>query len=129
MAWSWSHTHEAYENAYANLSDLDRDDLKIIFAEWRAAQGKHGVISDFNPEFNQKKYDRALKYADTLDNSAMIEFIWEHAESFATCDNGGFNAYVCPHGCHTVSFDRVDRVVWLASGDLQEEITRGEYND
>jgi len=118
MAWSWSHTHEAYENAYNNLSNLDREDLMIIFAEWRAAQEKGGSISDFNPGFDQRKYDRALAYAATLDNSALIEFIWEHAESFATCDNGGFNAWVCPHGCHTVSFDPEidpDKLYWFTS--------------
>ena len=48
MAWSWSHSQEAYENARENLSTLDRETLEIIFAEWRAAQGKGGIIHDHN---------------------------------------------------------------------------------
>ena len=48
MAWSWSHSQEAYENARENLSTLDRETLEIIFAEWRAAQGKGGVIRNHN---------------------------------------------------------------------------------
>ena len=48
MAWSWSHSQEAYENARENLSELDKETLEIIFAEWRAAQGKGGIIHDHN---------------------------------------------------------------------------------
>ena len=51
MAWSWSHSQEAYENARENLSTLDRETLEIIFAEWRAAQGKGGIIHNHN-DFN-----------------------------------------------------------------------------
>lgn len=119
MAWEWSHTAVAYDNARENLSDLDRSDLMIIFAEWRAAQVKGGIVE--HNSFCQKKYDRALAYAATLPNDALIEFIWDKASDLATCDNGGFNAYVCPDGCHTVSFDRVsreidpDKMYWYAS--------------
>ena len=106
MAWSWSHTQQAYADAQENLSGLDRETLEIIFAEWRAAQGKHGAIDAVSPAFSDRKYDRALKHAKTLTHDTLVEFIWEKAYEFATCDNGGFEAWMCPHGCgpHRVSF-------------------------
>ena len=109
MAWSWSHSQEAYENARENLSTLDRETLEIIFAEWRAAQGKGGIIHNHN-HFHQRKYDRALKHAKTLPDDVLADFIWEQASEFATCDNGGFNAWMCPSGCgcHCVSFSPPD---------------------
>ena len=106
MAWSWSHTQQAYADARENLSELDREKLETIFAEWRAAQGKHGVIDPVCPNFSERNYDRALKHAKTLDHDTLVDFIWERASEFATCDNGGCEAWMCPHGCgpHCVSF-------------------------
>lgn len=104
MAWSWSHTAEAYYHARCNLERMDREDLEIIFAEWRAAQGKGGVIED-TEYFNMKRYDRALRYAKSLPGDILVDFIWERAEQFATCDNGGWRLWMCPSGCHTVSPD------------------------
>lgn len=110
MAWSWSHTQQAYANAEANLRNLPKETLEIIFAEWRAAQGKHGVIDPVSPVFNERKYERALKHAKTLPHDTLVDFIWEKASEFATCDNGGFEAWMCPHGCgtHCVSFNRTE---------------------
>lgn len=107
MAWSWSHTHEAYDNARTNLENLSKEKLEVIFAEWRAAQGKGGIVDNVNPQFSQKKYDRALAYAKTLYHDTLVEFIWEKMSEWATCENGGFDAHSCPFGCgcHTVSFD------------------------
>lgn len=106
MAWSWSHTNQAYADAQENLSTLDRETLEIIFAEWRAAQWKHGAIAPVSPGFSERKYKRALKHAKTMAHDTLVEFIWEKASEFATCDNGGFEAWMCPHGCgpHCVSF-------------------------
>ena len=111
MAWSWSHSQEAYDAARYNLEQLDRETLEIIFAEWRAAQGKGGIIDDFNA-FDQRKYDRALKHAATLPGDVLVDFIWEHAENASTCDNGGFELWMCPHGCgcHCVSCDFPDEL-------------------
>ena len=110
MAWSWSHTSEAYQNAENNLRRMRREELEIIFSEWRAAQGKHGRIDFSDPGFDQRKYNRAIDHAKTLPVSALADFIWERASDFATCDNGGFNAWMCPHGCgpHCVPFDLVE---------------------
>lgn len=109
MAWSWSHSQEAYAAAEHNLRQLDSETLQIIFAEWRAAQGKHGVITDHDA-FNSRKYERALAYAKGLPDDVLADFIWEKASEYATCDNGGFNAWLCPSGCgpHCVPFDTED---------------------
>jgi hypothetical protein len=106
MAWSWSHTQQVYADARENLSELDRETLEIIFAEWRAAQGKGGAIDPVSPGLSERKYERVLKHAKTLAHDTLVDFIWERASDFATCDNGGFEAWMCPHGCgpHCVSF-------------------------
>lgn len=106
MAWSWSHTAEAYEYAEQQLRELPRETLEIIFAEWRAAQEKHGRINPVYAGFNERKYERALAYAKTLPEERLADFIWERASEAATCDNGGFEAWLCPSGCgcHTVPF-------------------------
>jgi hypothetical protein len=106
MAWSWSHTQQAYADAHENLSNLDKPTLEIIFSEWRSAQVKHGTIPA-SPIFNQRSYDRALKHAAILDHDTLVEFIWEKASELATCENGGFEAWMCPYGCgsHCVSFN------------------------
>ncbi len=110
MVWSWSHTQEAYQNAEDNLRQLPRETLEIIFAEWRAAQEKGGVINTFHAGWNQKKYDRALAYAKAMPEDffeeTIVDFIWNKMQEWATCENGGFDAHCCPYGCgcHTVSF-------------------------
>ena len=102
MAWEWSHTPEAYENARLNLADLSTKNLRIIFAEWHAWGGESSSTSDFNKAL----YKDALKSATQIAGDILVDSIWERAEEHRTCDNGGFNAWVCPFGCHTVSFDR-----------------------
>lgn len=103
MAWSWSHAQEAYVAAEQNLRELDKETLEVIYAEWRAAR-KHGATDPI--DFDERKYNRALKYAKEQDAETLADFIWEKASEQATCDNGGFNAWLCPYGCgcHTVSF-------------------------
>lgn len=104
MAWSWSHTDEAYATAERNLRALSKETLEIIFAEWRAAQDRHGVVDE--QLLANRKYARALEHAKTLPADVLADFIWEKASAQATCDNGGFAAWMCPYGCgpHCVSF-------------------------
>ena len=108
MAWGWGHTPEAYSAAYNNLHSLDRDTLCIIMAEWD--------MEIFN-EGEYDKYDERLAFltGDELETcETLADKIWLQCSEEQkingtwygrTCDNGGFNAWVCPHGCHTVSFD------------------------
>ena len=102
MAWEWSHTDDAYINARENLNALSRDDVKIIYSEIKAYQKTEYMVND--AWFKTLKYElaRAHKFA----TNTLIEFIWDFMGDFRTCDNGGFNAWCCPYGCHTVSFDK-----------------------
>lgn len=105
MAWSWSHTEEGIANVRANLEDLPREDKEIIFAEWRASQTR-GKKKSWVEHFDQRRYDRALKYAPSMSDEQLDEFIWQRTQEFATCTNGGWEAYSCPFGCgcHLVPF-------------------------
>lgn len=102
MAWEWSHTAEAYADAQANLEALPRVDLEIIFAEW-IANDPSG-----DETFNQDAYASAHQEAKSLPASHLADEIWRLASNQATCDNGGFNAWLCPYGCgcHQVPFSR-----------------------
>jgi hypothetical protein len=106
MAWGWSHSNEAYADAYANLQGLDREALETILAEWRCYSPDH---ADADSEgFVADRY--AQVYADVTGaaypTDVLADSIWDSASELATCDNGGWNAWVCPYGCHTVSFTR-----------------------
>lgn len=101
MAWSWSHTREAYINAENNLRNLPKNIIDIIWAEWQAASGDISRAS----QFSENKYNKAIKKAATMQKVYLADQIWENSSILATCDNGGYNAWVCPFGCHTVSFD------------------------
>lgn len=108
MAWSWSHTAEAYRHAEENVRKQPREWLEVVFAEWRANQGKGGAQSDDNDLFCNRRYERALAYAKRPDvtDEQLADHIWARMEELATCDNGGWNAWCCPFGCgpHTVPF-------------------------
>lgn len=97
MAWEWSHTPEAYENARNNLESLPFHEVCVIAAEWDANE-----VDGFNYELYVKKFKEHEERGQIYIND-----LWDKIESQRTCDNGGFNAWVCPYGCHTVSFDEI----------------------
>lgn len=101
MAWSWSHTVQAYEYAHSQLGQLDREKLLEIRREWYASDP-----AQFATAFSQDKWDEAVRFqmfAD-LSDEQLAEDIWDRAYTQQVCDNGGWNAWVCPFGCHTVPF-------------------------
>ena len=101
MAWSWSHTPEAYYNAKQNLGDKDRQWLEVCYAEIQAAEREE----DYLPyRLDIPAYDKALERAKELDDCILGAGIWEFAETYRTCDNGSWNAYMCLFGCHVVPF-------------------------
>ena len=51
-----------------------------------------------------EKYEEALAQAKTLPKDVLVGEVWDYAENARRCDNGGWNAYMCPAGCHTVPF-------------------------
>jgi len=100
MAWAWSHTDEGIDAACENLHGQSRKFLLEAYGEW------HACHEDGDEEFDSSKYSAAVEEAERLGmvEESLANYIWERAESLSTCDNGGFEAWVCPYGCHTVSF-------------------------
>lgn len=114
MSWEWSHTNEAYQNAELNLSDLPLEQLRIIASEWFASEPQwiddpelHGG-GEWSTGFDVARYEARLAEIIEAEVPADIlaDYIWKKAEVQRSCDNGGGNCWVCPEGCHTVSFDR-----------------------
>ena len=112
MAWEWSHTNEAYSAACENVQNKDREWLEVCYAEWHAVEeydedsSRAGQIDPNS--FNEEKYNEALAESKDMSNDVLADYIWERMSDLATCDNGGFNAWACPSGCHTVPFDLVE---------------------
>ena len=102
MIWRWDHCDRSYRNAKANLSDLCHETLAVISAEIKACR----VSSSQKNELDEPKYQKELIMAREISSLSLIDLIWESMNSYRLCDEGGFNAYCCPYGCHTVSFDR-----------------------
>jgi hypothetical protein len=100
MAWSWSHSGEAYEIAHRNLYLKSRDELKIIFAEWKSRIDEHDLDEDL--------YDQFLRDAKDIPIDVLVGYIWDQMSEQAICTNGGHEAWACPYGCypHLVSFSQ-----------------------
>lgn len=106
MAWEWSHTEEAYINAYNNLCQLSEDDLIVIWSEIKSSSRDEYFNYDLDLDLYNDYYKLAKSLINFNKKPILINEIWTFAsEELKTCDNGGFNAYLCPYGCHTVSFD------------------------
>ena len=110
MPWEWSHTPEAYADAQANLEAMPKEELEVIYAEWiaYAPEGHFSENGFSGDDFDADAYADAHLEAKSLAASDLADTIWQLASDQATCDNGGFNAWVCPFGCgcHKVPFDR-----------------------
>jgi len=120
MAWSWSHTDEAYYNAEQNTRKAEREWLEVCWAEIQsykedlAEQNAERVRNGEEPElypvchdqyFSNLKYEAARVKAKLKCRESLADEIWEYARERRTCTNGGWEAYCCPFGCHMVSFD------------------------
>lgn len=100
MSWEWSHTNEAYEAAKSNLQSKDRDFLEVAYCEWVAMLA---TVKNENLDWLEV-YNAEMQRVKEMQTESLIDHIWERASELRTSDNGGFNAYMCPDGCHTVSF-------------------------
>lgn len=107
MAWSWSHTPEAYEAVHENILNAEREWLEIVWAEWQAAIPHPEFGIGFHADLDSAKYETALADAKTKPSEGLAEDIWEKTSEFATCTNGGHESWCCPFGCtcHMVPFD------------------------
>lgn len=97
MAWEWSHTQEAYDYAKQRLLGTRTGVLQVIYAEWRISEAPRGG----NPDDCTEGY---IEQASRLEHDVLAHLVWEKASEQRICDTGGFNAWICPWGCHTVPF-------------------------
>ena len=114
MSWEWSHTEEAYSDAFKNLCDLDRETLCVIMAEWDTEIFNGGEYLDgFYDKRLQQLMEDKFESCETLARQIWIQCAESqeiNGQWFGrTCDNGGFNAWMCPHGCHTVPFSKEEQ--------------------
>lgn len=110
MAWSWSHTTDAYIYARSELAGLTTPMLEEIAAEWRMHELHPG---DSHVHAWADQWPRVLRNTCVRfkgERQKLIAHIWEKAQEQATCDNGGFHAWMCPYGCgpHCVDFGPTD---------------------
>lgn len=123
MVWNWSHTEQAEINVRHNIDLLSEEDRRTVLAEiltfrycYEAEKLKAKMLGNSVEEVSpdDEAFDD-LFYQDALDSPA-VETLLENGEwatviaEFACekriCENGGHSAWICPSGCHTVSFDR-----------------------
>lgn len=110
MAWSWSYSSDGIEAIRDAINRQDRDWLEICWAENTAAQPVVGeetgeVDPCSKPDLDLTEYNRALAVARTLPVDVLCDAIFDFACNIATCNNGAFEAWCCPWGCHTVALD------------------------
>jgi hypothetical protein len=109
MAWEWSHTPEAYENVRNNIRTLDHEDLAVVYSEIIGKEHDDSLEEDDSRCcFKASMYEAEAEKARSMEKDFLVGYIIAFAEKHRTCDNGGFNAHICPYGCHTVSFDHED---------------------
>jgi len=115
MAWEWSHDIQAYENAYNNLAGLPLKDLYAIYGEWKVKDYLASAQDDDEGTtgWNDPVYRRAVTEAKGLPLDVLVSWTWNRAEEQRTCDTGGWQAWLCPHGCHAhmVPFDIEPRLL------------------
>lgn len=128
MAWSWSHTADAYVYAESRLRKKSQKHMAEIWAEWKTwtraqeekleeareeARENDWVEPDQVSEsgaFDQNYYRTQLKEAwaiiKRVGKDTLADDVWTLASEYATCTNGGHEAYMCPYGCgcHMVPF-------------------------
>lgn len=143
MSWEWSHTQEAYENVEHNLSTKPREWLEVVWAEWIATfpnRNEPMIDKDQIDSTWLRKFNQLMFRAKNKTNEYLIENIWQRMEQWRTCDNGGFLAHCCPHGCspHKVPFDKEAQFKELeigtkfrfpTSNKKFEKVCDGEYRD
>ncbi len=115
MAWSWSHSQEAYVYARSGLSKLPINTLIEVAAEWkvllayREANPSHQWCNDppYTTDVYLSKLNDARRGVKQYTCDALVEYVWDCMQEAATCDNGGYNAWVDPQGWITMSFSAV----------------------
>jgi len=112
MAWEWSHSPEAYTNVRDNLELLTKEILIECLAEFR--EKELGDADDdrelYGDDYND--FVRELTEDKFHTCESLARELWPKVEELATCDNGGFDSWICPDGCggHKVSFSSAEEL-------------------
>lgn len=115
MAWSWSHSQEVYESIEiqlinkadaANDGDTDAAEwLCVVWSEWVASNWREDrVTTDLDLRKYATAMARAKRQGSELGYEKLANNIWNWTSELATCNNGGWDAWVCPFGCHLLPF-------------------------
>lgn len=103
MAWSWSHTEKAYDYAERQVREiLDRERLDEAAACWAATTFPEG--DSWDTAFDIAVYEKEKPRYAAMPRAEVAEYVWDRMCEAATCDNGGWNAWVDPEGFITVPF-------------------------
>jgi hypothetical protein len=97
MTWEWSHTQEAYDQAYGVLWQKDPVYLRMCFAEWYAYD------THKDGSFDTIAYAEASDTVKSLSRYTIVNTIWDRASELRDCSNGGHVLYMCPYHCHGVT--------------------------
>lgn len=116
MAWSWSHTIDAYEDAREQVQRLSKAELLTILREWAYYDREQANTLRFHgsqvwTDTRGKTRVRGFRLPNgvrRLTQDTLADLVWDRMSAHATCTNGGWDAYCCPDGCHTVPFAPVD---------------------
>jgi len=109
MSWEWSHTADGVDNARDQVSVLPTETLRVVWAEWKALEplsAENGSCAERG--FDEAAYEQALLEAADIGDDILADEIWEWTEAMRTCTTGGWEAWICPWGCHRVPFDPVE---------------------
>lgn len=115
MAWEWSHTDNAYQSIeqqlqamadLATVGDMDVANwLYVCWSEWVASDWRE---CNGSTDLDLRKYaialTRAKRQAKELGFCKLADDIWNWSTELRTCTNGGWEAWLCPFGCHTLPF-------------------------
>lgn len=112
MAWSWSHTLEAYLEADEKLKSKSRGWLEETLAEIRTYEDcsrvdrEQGCLSVCPDDyFDEALFREHRKSVSLLPGDVLADEIWSWAEEWRTCSNGGWALYMCPYGCHEIELE------------------------
>lgn len=107
MAWEWSHTQDAYDGAQDQVEHLPKFTLLVVLREWAHYDRDKNNTLRTRTGAKRPAGFRLPNNVRKLPQDVLAARVWTRAEDFSTCDNGGYDAHVCPYGCHTVPFEYV----------------------
>lgn len=100
-----------------NLAKLPLETLREIAAEIHTyqdmlSQRPGRVIEDLSDKdilWHPELHDSYLEMFNNLTSfpaNVLVDYVYKFASEQAECTDGGYEVYVCPYGCHLVSFSR-----------------------